>query len=69
LTRQAPRPILTAQQRRPAHEARLCKQAGYIENYTEEISGDGPPVILLCRLGPLTWAGHEKLEELRTASC
>lgn len=48
------------------YHARLCRQAGYIADYTETLSGDGPPRILVCQLGALTWAGHEALASLRT---
>ena len=48
------------------YHARLCREAGYISEYSETVSGDGPPQILLCRIGPLTWAGHEALIELRS---
>lgn len=47
------------------YHARLCRQAGFISDYTETMSGDGPPRILVCQLGPLTWQGHELLESLR----
>ena len=48
------------------YHARLCRQAGYISDNKETVNGDGPPTILLCRLGELTWAGHEALTELRS---
>lgn len=51
------------------YHARLCRQAGFISDYTETLSGDGEPRILLCRLGPLTWAGHEKIAEMRKPEC
>ena len=47
------------------YHARLCRQAGFIDDYTETLSGDGEPRILICRLGPLTWQGHEQLDALR----
>ena len=36
-----------------------------IRRITEAVAGDGPPRILICRLGPLTWQGHEQLEAMR----
>ena len=48
------------------YHARLCRQAGFISDYTETLSGDGPPRIVICLLGPLTWAGHEELNRLRS---
>ena len=47
------------------YHARLCRQAGYISDYSETLAGDGPPRILICRLGPLTWQGHEQLVAMR----
>ena len=48
------------------YHARLCRQAGYISEYKETLSGDGEPRILICRLGQLTWAGQEALKEMRS---
>ena len=48
------------------YHAKLCRQAGYISDYEETVGGDGPPRILICRLGELTWAGHEALNGLRS---
>ena len=48
------------------YHARLCRQAGYISEYRETLSGDREPKILVCRLGQLTWAGHQALGELRS---
>ena len=47
------------------YHARLCRQADYISEYKEVLSGDGPPKIDVCLLGALTWKGHEALAEMR----
>ena len=44
------------------YHAELCQQAGFLQSYTHTMSGDGTPVRLQCRIGPLTWKGHEELD-------
>ena len=52
-----------------AHEvcyhAWLCRDGGFVLAHAEVVSEDGPLRILHCRIGPLTWQGHELLEALR----
>lgn len=56
------------------YHAELCHQAGYISTYVairdhvETIDGSGPETILNVRIGPLTWAGHDALDRLRSKS-
>ena len=46
------------------YHARLCYEAGFLASFNEVPSGDGRR-IKVCLLGPLTWAGHEALAEMR----
>lgn len=40
------------------YHARLCREAGYLGSYVEVPSA--------AWLGPLTWAGHDALERMRS---
>ena len=45
--------------------ARLCRETGYISEYTETLVDDGPPRTLVSALGLLAWQGHERLDAMR----
>lgn len=46
--------------------ARLCYEADYLRDFQEVRRGDGAQRrVAVCLLGPLTWAGHDALRDLR----
>lgn len=50
------------------YHAELARQAGFLASYDHTLSGDGAqPQILHCRIGPLTNAGHDELQRMRTS--
>ncbi len=48
------------------YHAKLCFEAGYLARFREVPKGDGANRVLICLLGPLTWAGHNVLIDFRS---
>ena len=48
------------------YHAELCHERGWLQSYKHTLSGDGrEPTRLECRIGALTWAGHDELKRMR----